>query len=442
VIDRGRMTERLNLSLVRLEMRRAIKPLIVLGIGFAVAAAAGYYILTNINGGVGSTHTMKFEVVDATGVVPGRAEVRFYGIAAGQVTDVNLVHGHAVLTATVADKFGPVYKNAIAEVRPNTALQDMFLDIVNVGTPSTGKAGSGYVIPLSQTSSPTNLADVLNAFQPDVRTQLYNLIDNLGNGLADRGTDLRRGFTLLAPFLTVAGNVSRQLAVRATLTKQLVHNTSILTATLASRSTQLHQLITSGNSTLQALATQGGAPLRQTIAELPAMLDATGHVTTAAIRSYPLLEQLVAELRPVADQLPSGLNNLKALAVSADPAVRRLQTPVTKLVPLATALKSFSANLSTSLTEIQPQISAVDTTTTDLANCIEGIDEFFNWDQSMSKFSDYLGPFVRGNPLFGFYTLPVSKQNNYAYGPHATCTGTKPIIATNVPKYPGPAPAP
>jgi ABC-type transporter Mla subunit MlaD len=442
VIDRGRMTERLNLSLVRLEMRRAIKPLIVLAIGFAVAAAAGFYILTNINGGVGSTHTMKFEVADATGVVPGRAEVRFYGIAAGQVTDVNLQHGHAVLTATVADKFGPVYKNAIAEVRPNTALQDMFLDVVNVGTPSAGKAGSNYVIPLSQTSSPVNLADVLNAFQPDVRTQLYNLIDNLGNGLQDRGAALRRGFALLAPFLQVAGNVSRQLAVRATLTKQLVHNTSILTATLASRSTQLHQLITSGNSTLQALATQGGAPLRQTIAELPAMLHETGRLATAFDRTYPLLDQVIAALTPVANELPSGLANLKQLAVSADPAVRRLQAPVIRLVPLATALQPFSAKLSSSLTEIQPQVSAVDTSTTDLANCIEGIDEFFNWDQSMSKFADYLGPFVRGNPVFGFYTLPVSKQSNYAYGPHATCVGTKPIIGTNVPKYPGPAPAP
>ena len=45
---------------------------------------------------------------DATGVVPGRAEVRFYGIEAGEVQNVQLTGGHAVLTATVAQT-APVF---------------------------------------------------------------------------------------------------------------------------------------------------------------------------------------------------------------------------------------------------------------------------------------------------------------------------------------------
>ena len=67
----------------------------------------------------------------------------------------------------------------------------------------------------SQTQSPVNLADVLNTFQPDVRAQLYNMLDQLGNGLQDRGAYLRRAFALLAPFLQVAGNAAGQLAVSA-----------------------------------------------------------------------------------------------------------------------------------------------------------------------------------------------------------------------------------
>ena len=79
---------------------------------------------------------MKFEMADVTGVVPNRAEVRFYGIEAGKITDAQLIDGHAVLTATVATKFGQVYKNATAQLRPNTALEDMYLDVTNRGTPS------------------------------------------------------------------------------------------------------------------------------------------------------------------------------------------------------------------------------------------------------------------------------------------------------------------
>jgi len=442
MIDRNRLSERVTLATAKLEIKRAIMPLITLAIGFAVAGAAGYYILTNINGGIGSTHTMQFEVADATGVVPGRAEVRFYGIEAGLVTDVSLVHGHAVLTATVADKFGSVYKNAYAEVRPNTALQDMYLDIVNRGTASAGVAGTKYVVPLSQTQSPTNLADVLNAFQPDVRTQLYNMLDQLGNGLADRGADLRRAFVLLVPFLKVAGSVSEQLATRAELTKELVHNAAVLTGTLASRSTQLHQLVSDGTASLEALSTEGGAPLRQTITDIPGVARTGIAIINAIGKLTPPLSRAVTALEPVADHLHSGLSNLLALADSADPAVLKLQQPVKKLVPLADQLQPFSNDLAGALTQIKPQIRDVNNATQDLADCTLQDDEFFNWDTSMAHFTDALGPFVRGNPVFGFYTLPITKQSTTTYSAGKQCDGGEPIAGIPTPKYNGPAVAP
>jgi ABC-type transporter Mla subunit MlaD len=442
VIDRTRLTERINLSMVSIELKRAIAPLVTLAIGFAVAGASGYYIVTNINGGIGSTHTMRFEVGDATGVVPGRAEVRFYGIAAGQVTDVSLVHGHAVLTATVADKFGTVYKNAIAQVRPNTALQDMYLDVTNRGTASAGVAGSNYVVPLSQTQSPTNLADVLNTFQPDVRTQLYNMLGQLGNGLQGRGIYLRQAFTLLVPFLRIAGNVTQQLAVRADLTKGLVHNASVLSSTLASRSTQLHQVITAGTSSLEALSTQGGAPLRAAIRDLP-RFSQTGYDTITAIGALaPQLTRAIVALQPVAQRLQPGLSDISALARSANPAVVKLQLPVKQLVPLADQLQPFSSNLAGSVNQIQPEVPTVDKLTSNVAACTLQINAFFNWDQSMSHTADSLGPFVRGNPIFGFYTLPFLQQSSTTYSHGPQCAGGTPIAGVPIPKYNGPAPAP
>jgi ABC-type transporter Mla subunit MlaD len=440
MLDRRRLTEHVNLSTLRLEVRRALQPVAILAVGFLAAVAAGLFILNNINGGIGSTRTMRFEVADATGVVPGRAEVRFYGIQAGQITDVQLQHGHAVLTATVADKFGPVYRNAIAEVRPNTALQDMYLDVVSRGTPSAGMTGSGYVVPLSQTQSPVNLADVLDTFQPDVRTQLNNLLDQFGNGLQDRGADLRQGFITLAPFLQIAGKVSAQLAARAQLTKDLVHNTAVLSTVLASRSTQLHQLITSGTATLEALSTEGGAPLQELIHSVPPLLNAAQPALQNVESLTPNLDRAVTALEPVADRLPSGLANLRTLARSATPAVRRLDPAVTQLLPLADRLQPFSNDLGGALNEISPQISDVNTVTQDAADCIPWIDEFFNWDASISKFSDSLGPMPRGNAHFGFYSVTPVKEPNYTYG--YQCAGGKPILGVPTPKYAGPPPAP
>lgn len=440
MIDHSRMTEHVSVSLLRIELRRALKPLLVLAIGFAAAIVAGAYILTNINGGIGSTHTMRFQVADATGVVPGRAEVRFYGIAAGEITAATLEHDHAILTVTVANKFGPVYRNAQAQVRPNTALQDMYLDIVDRGTPNARVAGPNYVIPESQTQSPTNLADVLDTFQPDVRAQLYNLVDQLGNGLADRGADLRETFVLLAPFLRIAGNVSDQLAARSTLTRQLVHETAALSSLLASRSTQLRELVSAGSRTLESLSTAGGAPLRATIEQLPPTLSAVQTFLSQTDGLLPPLNRAAGALEPVADQLPTSLANLRELGVSADPALRQLRTPVQRLVPLADQLQPFATDLAGSLSRIEPQVADVNSLTTDLADCTVPINEFFDWDASMAKFHVSIGQQVRGNANFGFYSVPGVHQANYGYG--TQCDGGAPLGDVPTPKYDGPPVAP
>jgi phospholipid/cholesterol/gamma-HCH transport system substrate-binding protein len=284
---------------------------------------------------------------------------------------------------------------------------------------------------------------VLNAFQPDVRTGLYNLIDQLGNGLADRGADLKRAFVLLAPFLRIAGNVAGQLATRATLTKELVHNAAYMSTVLASRSTQLHNLVVNGNATLQALSTQGGAPLRTTIENLPEMLHTTVTVFHAADRLFPNTEQLISALHPVANDLPQGLTNLENLASSANPAIVKLETPVRKLLPLATALQPFSSHLSNALTLIKPQLTDVNTATTAVAACTLEINEFWNWDQSMSKWTDELGPMVRGNANFGFYTAPgVTNDQQYGYRPQCYNGGPPPLGRQATPKFIGPPPTP
>ena len=440
MIDRSRFTESVNFQLVVLEAKRSLRPLAIIAIGVAVTLAGAYYIISHINGGIGGTHQMKFEMADVTGVVPNRGEVRFYGIEAGKITDAQLIGGHAILTADVANKFGNVYRNATAELRPNTALEDMYLDVTSRGTPNAGVAGPNYVIPQSQTTSPVNLSAVLNVFQPDVRTQLYNLLDQFGNGLADRGYALKRAFALLAPFVKVAGNVANQLAVRATLTKQFVHNASSLSSILAQRSTQLHQFVSEGTKTLESLSTEGGQPLRQTLDELGSSLGTVDGTWVAVHRLLPNAQRVLTSIQPVASDLSGGLASLKRLSIAARPALAKLQAPVTQLTPLANALQPVTDGLSTAVTRIKPQVSDFNDLATGSAKCIAFIDEFFNWDYSMSKFYDDYGPMVRGDVHVGFYTLPAGNQSNYV-GVKQCDNGYIPR-AVNTPKYNGPAPAP
>jgi ABC-type transporter Mla subunit MlaD len=421
VIDRERLTERISPSLLRIELKRALRPLIVLAIGFAVAAVAGEYILNNINGGVGSTHTIKVEVADATGIVPARAEVRFEGIEAGVVQHVDLVHGHAVLTATVANKFGSIYRNATLTVRPNTALQDMYLDVLNRGTPSAGKATQAYVIPLDQSSSPVNVSEVLNVFDPGVRARLYDIFNELGNGLNDRGAYLRRAFVELAPFLRIAGQVSGQLAARADYTKQLVHNAAILSSVLGQRSAQLHNVVLAGTKTLRALSTEGGTPLRQTLADLPGVLSPIPQTTQDIDGLLGKLDPAITGLYPVADRLRSALANLRGFATAAEPALTKLREPVRKLVPLSEQLQPLSSQLASSLNAISPQTPDVNHITSVVAECPSAPYAFFNWTASVTKYYDAYGSYPRGDAGLGVFSLSNLKDPRNVDEP--TCAG-------------------
>ena len=51
MIDRSRMTEKVNFSLLRLEAKRALKPLAILAVGFAVTLAGVYYIIRTSTAG-------------------------------------------------------------------------------------------------------------------------------------------------------------------------------------------------------------------------------------------------------------------------------------------------------------------------------------------------------------------------------------------------------
>jgi ABC-type transporter Mla subunit MlaD len=412
MIQRDRLSERINLSLLRLELKRATRPLIVLAIGFAVAALAGQYILSHIRGGIGTTHRVHFQVADATGVVPARAEVRFKGIQAGLVTTVDLAHGHPVISADVGTKFGPIYKNATAAVRPNTALQDMYIDITSRGTPSAGQVSSSYVIPMDQTQSSVNVAEVLDAFQPTVRAHLYDVFNQLGNGLQDRGALLRRAFVDLAPLLRIAGQVSQQLAVRADLTKSLVHDTGTLSGVLAERNSQLQNLIVAGSRSLEGLTSRGGADLQATIHELPATLTAIDQSFGALRGVLPDVNQAVTSLYPVADNLPTSLASLRSFSASADPAVRALRTPVQKLVPLSDALRPLASSLGNALGSISPQVPDINAALHSIAGCPQVPYAFFNWTASVTKFEDSQGHYPRGDFGFGIDTLPTTKDPN------------------------------
>ena len=419
---RARINEGLNRARLRLEVRRSAFPLATIAVFLAIGLAIAGYIVSHVSkSALTSTYQARFQLEDATGVVPGVDEVRFRGMPAGTITGVKAVDGHPVVSVTIQSRFRRLYRDVQAQLRPSTALQDMFLDIVDRGTPRAGVLGKDEIVPATQTQVPVNISDVLNTFGPSTRVRLRTLLDQLGNGMKDRGRSLQQIFVQAEPFIRVAGEIAKQASERAPMVRRLVHNTGVLTKVLGDNHAELRTLVQQGAQTLGTLQS-GSRDLDATLRELPPTLSRATSSLAAVRAVLPPVDTAVRALYPVADTLPQSLASLRRLGDVATPAIDDLQQPVRHLVPLGRVLDPVSGQLAASVAKLVPQIHTVDKVTKDLAGCKKGIQGFFQWNASISKFGDSRGPIPRGNVVLGAQSSAVLNDPN-EYAPQACTPG-------------------
>lgn len=409
---RENLSDRLTLERLRLEARRSRRPLLVLLVGAVVGLVCASYVVSKVGfTPLKSRQTVSFQVATARAVVPSSDEITIKGIPAGRIGDVKLRNGVAVITASFDSKYGPIYQDAKAQLRPNTALQDMVLDIVDRGTPAAGKASQDHPLAPSQTTVSVDVADVLDVFAPQERNHLANLLDQLGNGLQDGGARLRAAFAELGPTVALLDRIAGQVARRRDATRRLVHNAAVLTRELGNRETALRRLVQHGGETLKTLEASGTG-LDRTLSELPVTLGALESSFTAVRRTLPSVDAAVTGLRPTARALPDGLAALRGLAEDARPTVSVLHRPVRSLRPLAQQLRPVAGDLDGTFAALRPQVSAIDHVSTALDRCTKSkaVQNFFQWTPSVGKFEDDHGSTIRGDLIFGLDTTTLGKD--------------------------------
>lgn len=422
---RDRITNRVNRARLELEVRRSRRP------ALAVVACAvigllfmGYVIRHVSRTALRSTYEARFSLNDATGIVPGLHEVRFKGVPVGTITKLGFRDRRPVVTVKVKSGLGPLYRGVRAQLRPNTALQDMYLDIIDRGSAAQGRLGDGEVVPASQTALPVNVDDVLDVLKPSGRSSVRTMLNELGNGVQGRGRQLESVLVEAVPLLDVAGRISANLRARAPQVRRLVHNTAVLTHELGQRQNQLRTLVREGSATFGTLQA-GSSDLDATLRGLPPTLAAIDSSFAAVRGVLGDVNGAVTSLQPVARRLDASLTSLRELNDAAGPAVDALGRPVRRLVPLAQTLQPLSANLATAIEQLQPQIDTVNKVTRGLAACKKGFQGFFQWNASMSKFGDSRGGVPRGNVVVGAQSSSVLNDPN-EYAPQA-CVPGKPM---------------
>jgi phospholipid/cholesterol/gamma-HCH transport system substrate-binding protein len=392
------------------EAKRSARPLGALIAALVIGAGCAAYLLLQIDRtALVSAHTYQFAVADATAVAAGVDEVRFKGIPAGKITSVALDGTQPVVTVQLQSSFGRIYRNATAQLRPNTPLQDMYLNITSRGTRAAGAATAARPIAPSQTSTSVNISDVLDVFGSSQRGRLAELLSDFGGGLSDRGAALRNAFVELVPFVVQAGRITEQLDLHSRLTRQLVHNTGVLTTALGQRADELRTLVGEGSQVTGTLGANSTA-VEGTLAQLPPTISDADQALDALQGVLPSVGSAARSLDPVAESLPAALSDIRTLTRVARPAVLALQRPVRQLVPLAQALVPAAGDLRASVAALLPQVPTVTKTVIDVGECLPELYGFFAWNASMAKFSDYRGGAPRGNAVVGLQTVDGLKS--------------------------------
>jgi virulence factor Mce-like protein len=373
-----------------LEVKRAAAPFtlyVLLVIGALLVAAN---IVGNLTGTKPWQSYDQYQVAftDVKGVQAGATSLRLAGIEVGNVGATNIVDGRPVLTLNLESKYAPLYRNARLQVRPVTALEDMYVDIVSRGTKSAGVLGPDDVLPASQTVSPVEISHVLDVFDANTRQRLTTLLDELGAGLSGNGgVQLRAGFEAIAPFLSVADRMTAAMAAQRTELAALIHNFGGISQELDGRDQQLRQFVDYANATLGELAQTSG-PFAGTIQVLPGTLSAMSSAFSELRTAENSLDPALRSLGPVAAALPGGLNALGSFSRAATPALRALLPAAHQLEPLARVLKPTSQSLAGALRSLRPEAPQLNRITGLVAdgNCLTYTGQFLNRVISMTKF--------------------------------------------------------
>jgi len=393
MIDRERMT---------LEVRRAGWPALALHALIARSVTCAQVNFRNIGVTLPwtSTYERQIAIDNVKGVVAGEQTVRLAGVIVGRMESVKLVNGHPVVTISIDPKYGPLYRNARLRLRPETPLDDMYLDIESRGTPSAGALPANEVLPAARTEAPVDISSVLDVFNADTRTRVKEAIDELGTGLGSQGNSFRQAIVELAPFLAAAKQFTYETAIRQNETARLIHNFGLVTAELAVRDDDVRELVGAGSQTLSEL---GGseASIQQVIDQLPPTMSQLESTFATVRATADHLDPAFDALEPVAAALPAGLRGLSRFSVAAEPAFAKLREPLPQLNALIRALRPTASGLRSSFDALEPVPSRLNYITQLVLPCEDALAKFFQNTISVGKFQAQYGVIIRGETVVG-----------------------------------------
>jgi phospholipid/cholesterol/gamma-HCH transport system substrate-binding protein len=364
---------------VRRAIRKHLRDFVAVFFLFVLALGVAGYILSNQRFylpawvPVVGTDFFELEAELSTGqaVVPGQGQtVNIAGVKVGEVGEVELEDGRAVVQMLIKDEYKQVYRDATILLRPKTGLKDMYLSL-DPGTRSAGPLAEGSRVRVANTLPDVNPDEVLAKLDTDTRAYLRVLLNSGAEAFAeDRGerqsaaADLRETFKRFEPSARDARRITAELAKRRTNIRRVIHNFQLLATELGRKDDQIAQLVDSANANFEALAAEE-ASIRESLRLLPGTLGQTE-------TTFRKASTLAAELGPA-------LEDLRPFARSLGPSLRRMRPFLRQTTPIIrTQLRPFARDVRPTVRDLRRAAEDLAVVTPRLNRTFRVLNTFFN----------------------------------------------------------------
>jgi len=338
----------------------------------------------------------KAELSTAQAVTPGQGQtVNIAGVPVGEISNVDLVNGRAVVTMRMRRKYTPIFRDASALLRPKTGLNDMIIEL-DPGTRGAGELPRGEPISISRTLPNVNFDEVLAGLDVDTRTYLQLLLhggaEALGSGAGPLVSETLKRFEPLSRDLA---KVTDKLQERRANISRTVTNFRKLSEAIGDKDTDLSRLVDSSNAVFKSLADQD-ANLRATLRQLPPTLGETQRALGKTDRLATRLGPTLSKLRPAARALGPSLRQTRPFLRETTPVIRKQLRPFAReSLPAVRVLRPAAADLAKVTPDLSKALGALNVLVDELAYNPPGEAEegYLFW----ASWAGHLGPTLFAN---------------------------------------------
>jgi ABC-type transporter Mla subunit MlaD len=343
-------------------------------IGASVLVLVLVTLLATSAGGSNGGYTVRAIFDDAGNIISGE-DVKIDGVKVGAVGSVTPTpQAKAAVMLHIEDTgFQDFRSDASCRVRPQALIGEKYVDCLPTqprveGTPlppplkkvPKGHEGEGeYLLPVSNTSSPVDIDLLGDISRLPERERLTIIINELGAGLAGRGSDLSAVIRRANPALRELDRVLAILAGENKVLSKLAVDSDKALAPFARVRQQLADFIEQSNKVAQATAAHRGA-LAQNLKDFPPFLkqlgpamerlgrfaEQTTPVFTNLEQAAPSIDRAFTSLPAFSNSTSTFFQNLGQTSKVTGPALVGTKQLLARLKPLGNAAQPFSKNLS------------------------------------------------------------------------------------------------